>query len=142
MKRLRWIAPLVLLALAALLWTSTRRDPLDEMKREVAENITEPAAQTVVEQALAKIEKGDMPGLFPLMGGDPMDFDETYAKGLFAVKDFCPAEVRQLRKVTRGGVQFLQAEVFSTPRQKLYLFTLVQRKNSYRISSIEEMPAP
>ena len=140
MKHLKWIALLALLALAALLWTSARRDPLAKMKHETAETIADPAAQAVLEQALAKIQANDMKGLFALMGGDPMAFDETYAKEMFATKDFCPAEIRALRKVARGGAQFLQAEVFSATRKKLYLFTLAQHKSSFKISSIEEIP--
>ena len=137
MKCLKGIAILALLALSALLWHWIHRDPLAEMKRETAEAVVDPSAQAVLEQALAKIEKSDMPGLFVLMGGDPMDFDETYAKGLFATRDFCPAEVRSLRKIASGGAHFLQAEVFSTPRNQRYLFTMHQRKGQYKISSIE-----
>ena len=140
MKHLKWIALVALLALAALLWHSSSRDPLAEMKRETAEAVADPAAQAVVEKALAKIQSDDMKGLFALMGGDPMAFDETYTKDMFATKDFCPAEVRTLRKVARGGAQFLQAEVFSATRKKLYLFTLAQHKASFKISSIEEIP--
>ena len=134
MKHLKWIALVALLAMAALLWHSSSRDPLAEMKRETAEAVADPAAQAVVEKALAKIQSDDMKGLFALMGGDPMAFDETYTKDMFATKDFCPAEIRA------GGAQFLQAEVFSTTRKKFYLFTLVQHKNSFKISSIEEIP--
>ncbi len=140
MKCLKYIAILALLALAVLLWHLTHRDPLAEMKRETVEAVVDSSAQGVVEEALAKIGKSDMSGLFALMGGDPMDFDETYAKGLFATRDFCPAEVRSLRKIDRGGVQFLQAEVFSTPRNQRYLFTIRQRKGQYKISSIELAP--
>lgn len=140
MKYIKWLALAALLALAVLLWHSLRGDPLGEMKREAVESVADPVAQGVVEQALDRIRHDDMKGLHALMGGDPMAFEEDYAKAMFAAKDFCPAELRGLRKVWRGGAEFLQAEVFSAQRNRLYLFTLVYRKDACKISSIEEVP--
>ena len=140
MNNAKWIALVVLAALTCWLWYSYKKDPLAGQKQGVVTEVTEPKVKETLDKALAVIEKDDMRGLLKMMSStDPMYFDETYTKVMFAEKDFMPAEFKGMRKVERSEQTFYQADVLSTKRGKSYQFTIVEKKGKYLISAIEEM---
>ena len=140
MNNAKWIALVVLAALTCWLWYSYKKDPLAGQKQGVVTEVTEPKVKETLDKALGAIEKDDMRGLLKMMSStDPMYFDETYTKVMFAEKDFMPAEFKGMRKVERSEQTFYQADVLSTKRGKSYQFTIVEKKGKYLISAIEEM---
>ena len=140
MNNAKWIALVVLAALTCWLWYSYKKDPLAGQKQGVVTEVTEPKVKETLDKALGAIEKDDMRGLLRMMSStDPMYFDETYTKVMFAEKDFMPAEFKGMRKVERSEQTFYQADVLSTKRGKSYQFTIVEKKGKYLISAIEEM---
>ena len=140
MKDAKWILLIVLAVLAGWLWYSYKKDPLAGQKQGTVSEVTEPNVKETLDKALAAIEKNDMRGLLKMMSStDPMYFDETYTKVMFAEKDFMPVEFKGMRKVERSEQTFYQADVLSTKRGKSYQFTIVEKKGKYLISAIEEM---
>ena len=101
------------------------------------------AAEKLIAAALDAVSKKDMKKLSGMMlNGDPMYFDETYVKGVFAANDFTPASLRVIRELKRADKTFWQAEVFSSQRGKLYIFTLENdKKGILKLSSVEEASA-
>ncbi len=140
MKNTKWILLIVLAVLAGWLWYSYKKDPLADRKQAAVSEVNDPNVKETLDKALAVIEKNDMRGLLKMMSStDPMYFDETYTKAMFAEKDFVPVEFKGMRKVDRSEQTFYQADVLSTKRNKNYQFTIVMKNGKYLISAIEEM---
>lgn len=140
MKNAKWVLLVVLAVLAGWLWYSHKKDPLAEQKQAVVSEVNDPNVRGALDKALGAIEKNDMRALLKMMGAiDPMYFDETYAKVMFAEKDFMPVEFKVMRKVERSGQTFYQAEVYSSKRSKTYQFTIAEKNGKYLISAIEEI---
>ena len=129
----------VLLVLAALLWYSYAKDPLGGMKQAMVEVVKDHGLEEFMGKVIEAIEKNDRRGLYKLFGsGDPMAFDRNYLKKVFKEQDFCPADVKEYRKVTRPDGVFYQAEVLSSKRAQRYLFTISENDGVFIVSSVEE----
>ena len=140
-KNLIWLGVILVLALvSAALWHSYKTDPLASLKETKVEVLNNhDQLKEFMDTALAAIQDNDQRTLFKLFGGDPMAFKRRYMKGLFKENDFCPAEVKEYRKLIRATNDFFQAEVFSVQRKKTYLFNIyVASDGSYMIDSVEE----
>ena len=135
-------ALILLLALAGFVLFRCSGDPLAKEKAAEKTEVADPEAEKCIAGALDAIAKNDMKKLSGMMlNGDPMYFDETYVKGIFAGKDFTPASLRAMHELKRADKTFLQAEVFSEQRAKTYIFTLEKdKKGILKISSVEEKP--
>ena len=131
---------LLLFAIAACLLIFRASDPLAKSKKTERSAVSDPEAEKCMSEALDAIGRNDMKKLSGMMlNGDPMYFDETYVKGIFAQNDFCPADIRAVYEFKRADKTYWQAEVFSAHREKMYVFTLEKdRKGILKISSVEE----
>ena len=140
MKLVKIILFLLLFAIAACWLIFRSNDPLAESKKAERSAVSDPEAEQRIAEALDAIGKNDMKKLSGMMqNGDPMYFDDMYANGIFAKNDFCPANLRAVYEVSRSEKTWWQAEVFSEPRGKTYVFTLEKdKKGVLRISSVEE----
>ena len=129
----------VLLALATLLWYSYAKDPLGGMKQSKVEVVQDQGLKEFMDKVLDAIEKNDRRELYKFFGsGDPMAFDRNYLRKVFKEQDFCPANVKEYRKVTRPDGVFYQAEVISDKRAKRYLFTISENDGTFTVSTVEE----
>lgn len=142
-NNVKWfIVLVVLLLVAAGLWYSYLTDPLEALKETTVEVVEPPEeVQPFMENVLDAISRDDKRKLYGLFGkGDAMAFNRNVIKRHLADHDFCPAEVREYRKLTRpaNGEIFYQVEVFSTRRNKKYLFTIEKASGKYIVSSMEE----
>ncbi len=127
------------MVLAALLWYSYAKDPLGGMKQSKVEVVQDQRLKDFMDKVLDAIEKNDKRGLYKFFGsGDPMVFDRNYLRKVFKEQDFCPADVKEYRKVSRPDGIFYQAEVISEKRTKRYLFTISENDGIFTVSSVEE----
>ena len=142
-QNIKWIVLAVLALIATGLWHSYVTDPLaayKEAKVEVMENQAD--IQAFMEKVLNAIASNDQRGLYEFFGsGDAMAFNRNYLKRFFTEQDFCPAEIKEYRKLTRSANNevFFEVKVFSTKRKKDYLFTIEGIKDSFKVSSLMEV---
>lgn len=113
-------------------------DPLIDQKRTTVKKVeNEAEVRKAMQNVLSLIEQGNMAALARLMNLNSEEFESRYTEGLFAEKDFCPAEIVSVTEVTKGKTVSLRIEVMSRKRQQNYAFTLLsQQKGKYRILSI------
>ena len=140
-KNLLWLAIIIILALAsAALWRSYKTDPLESLKETKVETLqNHQQLKELMDTVLTAIQENDKRTLYKFFGGDPMAFNRRYLKGMFQEQDFCPAESKEYRKITRSTDDFYQVEVFSVKRNKSYLFNInVNEGGIYMIASVEE----
>ncbi|MBQ9367695.1 MAG: hypothetical protein IJT83_07935 [Victivallales bacterium] len=142
-QNIKWIVLVVLALIAAGLWQSYVTDPLASLKEAKVEVVNNPPeVQAFMSKVLAAIENNDQRGLYELFGsGDAMAFNRNYLKKYFKNQDFCPAEIREYRKVTRStnNEVFYEIKTHSTKRNKSYLFTLENKGDIFRVSSLAEI---
>ena len=142
-QNIKWIVLVVLALIAAGLWHSYVTDPLASLKEVKVEVVNNPSEiQAFMGKVLAAIEGNDQRGLYELFGsGDAMAFNRNYLKKFFKEQDFCPAEIREYRKVTRSANNevFYEVKVFSTKRNKSYLFTIEGNGDTFRVASLAEV---
>ena len=142
-QNIKWIVLVVLALIAAALWHSYVTDPLASLKEAKVEVMNNPSeVQAFMGKVLAAIESNDQRGLYELFGsGDAMAFNRNFLKKFFKELDFCPAEIREYRKVTRSANNevFYEVKVLSTKRNKSYLFTLEGKGDTFRVASLAEI---
>ena len=142
-QNIKWIVLVVLALIAAGLWHSYVTDPLASLKEAKVEFVDNPSeVQAFMGKVLTAIESNDQRGLYELFGsGDAMAFNRNYLKKFFKEQDFCPAEIREYRKVTRSANNevFYEVKVLSTKRNKNYLFTIEGKGDTFRVASLAEI---
>ena len=142
-QSIKWIVLVALALIAAGLWHSFVTDPLASLKEAKVEVVNSPSeVQAFMGKVLDAIENNDQRGLYELFGsGDAMAFNRNYRKKFFKEQDFCPAAIREYRKVTRSANSevFYEVKLLSTKRNKSYLFTLESNGDSFRVSSLTEI---
>lgn len=120
------------------IWLWNPSDPLNELKNKQETDLP-PDAEKAVRQALKYIEKHDMKSLFKIMVSQDGDFFQgVYVNGLFATKDFCPAELIEMsaQRLTKSSVDHVIVQIYSKPRNKYYSMGLHKIKGQYNVSSI------
>ena len=129
-----WLGIVLVLLAALALYVFWPEDNLSDLKKV---NYVQPSAQQreYVEKLLGFIEKDDMQSLFKEMAvPDKISFDGKYSEGLFAEKDFCPAEIvgaTQLQKTSYK--EDICIHVRSVKRKKVWQFVLTPKDGSWKI---------
>ena len=129
----------VLIVAAAVLFIHVSRDPLAEFK--AADVVQAGAAeQKYIEHVLALIEKNDMRGVYQeMINMDAAVFFDLFAQGLFKEPDFCPAKiVGATKKRISRDQNNIDIHVKSEKRKKVYCFSLLGIKDSFKIRNILE----
>jgi hypothetical protein len=115
-------------------------DPLADMKKTSSVAIPDqPAAEKVVEDALAALAANDPKALFRCFSiKDYMEFEILYSESLFKNGDFAPAKMTSIEGVDVQGRTVVRATVRSERRKRDYLFSLSRKNGKYGITTIAE----
>ena len=132
-------AAALLVALAALPVAGCS-DPLADLKKTATVAIPDqPAAEKVVQDALAAIDAKDPKALFRCFSiKDYMEFDILYTESLVKSGDFCPAAMTAIEGVEVQGQTVVRATVHSQKRNRDYTFSLRMKNGRYGITTIAE----
>ena len=120
-----------------------RSSQLDEYKNTVAVELAPEVEQFAIE-VLQYIEKDDMKRLFQVMfSSDYGLFQSNYVKGLFAQKDFAPAEFTgKIRKVSKSSTENIMIELHSVNRNTNYWLSLVKTQTGWKVAGISNFELP